>query len=116
MPNEFEYFMSDKPVVYPDHYVMNKVREMKLNYVMQFHINEYSMMHDARNYEEHLQRRLSTELGEAVRTSGKLDFKTWDSPQMGRTLRAETIVMTKQDLYKLLGEFGIHITIHEKKL
>jgi hypothetical protein len=116
MPNEFGYFMSNKPTVYPDHYVMDTVREMKLNYVMQFHISEYSMMHDARNYEEHLQRRLASELGDAIRTSGKLDFKTWDSPQMGRTLRAETIVMTKQDLYDLLKDFGIYVKITEHKL
>lgn len=108
--SEFEYYLNDKPRMYPDVAVMEIVRNMKLNYGMQFHMDEMRMVHSAVDYTEHIRKQMANELGHKMLEEGKIKFTSFDNPiYNGRTLRGETIVMTENELYALLQRFGIYV-------
>jgi type II secretory pathway component GspD/PulD (secretin) len=111
-----EYYVSNKPVVYPDVHIIEVLRELKLNYGMQYSVNPLVASTSAIDYEKHLKLQMTRQLAENILDTDKIEFKSYDSPVMGRTLVGETFIMTKQDVYNLLGKFGIYVKIHEKKL
>lgn len=110
-----DYYISQKPTIYPDFIIKERVRDAKLNFGVRFNINEHSLVNDPKGYEEHLRRRMAVELGNKIKEEGKLEYRSYDSPVMGHTLEAETLVMTYDDLYALLGHFGIYVKVTEPK-
>jgi hypothetical protein len=114
--SEFEYYLSKQAHIYPDVAIMNKVREMKLNHGMQFHMDSYYMPEDAIEYGIRIKQQMASELGHKMLEEDKIKFTSFSNPAVnGRTLRGETIVMTEQELYTLLSHFGIQVKVTKER-
>jgi hypothetical protein len=110
--NEFEYYLSDRPTVYPDHRIIHEVQDLKLNYCMQLHASNWKMMNDPQGYGEYLKKVMANEIGHKMMEEGKVKIAIHDMPHLDeKVIRGEVIVMTREELYKLLGKFGVHVTL-----
>jgi hypothetical protein len=114
--SEFEFYLHNKPTVYADEQIKSKVRDMKLNTGAIVHASKYHLMNDPEGYHEHLKRELTMKLADHALTENKIKFTTYDNPVLDtKDLRAETLIMTYEDLYRLLGQFGIYIKSTERR-
>lgn len=110
-----EYYLSKRPEVYTNKQVEDALNILKLKCGIKLNISDFEMVNFPDEYKKHLHEEIATEIGHKMIEEGKIKFSFYKSPVMGREMTAEALLISKEDLYKLLGTFGIYIEITQKK-
>jgi hypothetical protein len=111
-----EYVPMNAPKLYPDFAIKKIVEDLHLNRGVMFHFNTEYAKHSAVDYNEHLKRKIADQLATNALEDGKVKFTRHDSPVTGASMVGETIIMTYDELYKLLRHFNIHVKSTENTL
>jgi hypothetical protein len=103
-----DFYLSDRPNVVRDYQIMDKVRENKFNLGVQGHISKWEMTNFNYDVTDRIKQTMTHTIAEQIKD--KLKWKTFENPALDAvTYQAEVIVMTKDELEKLLSDLGLYI-------
>lgn len=107
---EREYYLTDKPNRYTNHDVVKFISDNGVRFKTRTTITSHMKLTQSMAAMENVKRDIVAQMARDALESGKVRVTTHNDPIFNETIiETEMIVMSQDDLYKLLTTFGITI-------